>query len=169
MVVTTDGLLHQELKLNENFKEQSTSFLSFQLLPEVSQCLSVPHAWPQASSACIVISVAAGAALGSACRLRGHLRLEPAGPGPAPDEDSPSGLLRSQLPDQGEEAGTARRPASPHSVPVWLGSSAGPAHQRPCPGWQPCLGGTWVWGCVTPPRTWVKLSTPTRGPLSQAE
>ncbi|KAI5281101.1 Denn Domain-Containing Protein 3 [Manis pentadactyla] len=37
VVVTTDGLLHQELKLNENFKEQSTSFLSFQLLPEQEQ------------------------------------------------------------------------------------------------------------------------------------
>ncbi|KAK2502568.1 hypothetical protein MC885_010077 [Smutsia gigantea] len=53
VAVTTDGLLHQELKLNENFKDKSTSFLSFQLLPEVSQCPSVLHAWPQAASACI--------------------------------------------------------------------------------------------------------------------
>lgn len=35
VVVTSSGLLCQELKISENFKETSTSFLSFQLLPEV--------------------------------------------------------------------------------------------------------------------------------------
>lgn len=37
MVVTTAGFLHQELKIGENFKEISTSFLGFQLMPEQEQ------------------------------------------------------------------------------------------------------------------------------------
>lgn len=35
MVVTTGGSLRQELKVEENSKDPSTSFLGFQLLPEV--------------------------------------------------------------------------------------------------------------------------------------
>uniref|UniRef100_G1QLP1 DENN domain-containing protein 3 n=1 Tax=Nomascus leucogenys TaxID=61853 RepID=G1QLP1_NOMLE len=34
MVMTTNGFLRQELKIEENFKDTSTSFLAFQLLPE---------------------------------------------------------------------------------------------------------------------------------------
>lgn len=37
MVMTTNGFLCQELKIEEHFKDISTSFLAFQLLPEVSQ------------------------------------------------------------------------------------------------------------------------------------
>ncbi|XP_034524566.1 DENN domain-containing protein 3 isoform X5 [Ailuropoda melanoleuca] len=37
VVVTSSGLLCQELKISENFKETSASFLSFQLLPEQEQ------------------------------------------------------------------------------------------------------------------------------------
>ncbi|XP_059971573.1 DENN domain-containing protein 3 isoform X1 [Mesoplodon densirostris] len=37
VVVTTAGSLHQELKIGENFKEISTSFLGFQLMPEQEQ------------------------------------------------------------------------------------------------------------------------------------
>ncbi|XP_049556389.1 DENN domain-containing protein 3 isoform X4 [Orcinus orca] len=37
VVVTTAGFLHQELKIGENFKEISTSFLGFQLMPEQEQ------------------------------------------------------------------------------------------------------------------------------------
>lgn len=35
MVVTTSGVLCQQLKLDENFQERRTAFLGFQLLPEV--------------------------------------------------------------------------------------------------------------------------------------
>uniref|UniRef100_A0A2K6FI47 DENN domain-containing protein 3 n=1 Tax=Propithecus coquereli TaxID=379532 RepID=A0A2K6FI47_PROCO len=37
MAVTTNGFLRQELKIEENFGEMSTSFLAFQLLPEQEQ------------------------------------------------------------------------------------------------------------------------------------
>ncbi|XP_054216125.1 DENN domain-containing protein 3 isoform X5 [Homo sapiens] len=37
MVMKMNGSLHQELKIEENFKDTSTSFLAFQLLPEEEQ------------------------------------------------------------------------------------------------------------------------------------
>nr|XP_055205340.1 DENN domain-containing protein 3 isoform X8 [Gorilla gorilla gorilla] len=37
MVMKRNGSLHQELKIEENFKDTSTSFLAFQLLPEEEQ------------------------------------------------------------------------------------------------------------------------------------
>ncbi|XP_074209274.1 DENN domain-containing protein 3 isoform X1 [Camelus bactrianus] len=37
MLVTTNGFVRQELKINENFTEISTSFLGFQLIPEQEQ------------------------------------------------------------------------------------------------------------------------------------
>lgn len=35
MVMTTSGFLQQELRIGENFQEMNTSFLDFELLPEV--------------------------------------------------------------------------------------------------------------------------------------
>lgn len=71
MAVTTGGLVVQELKVDENFKEMRTSFLSFQLLPEVPT-LAVPsgHAldWPVATGH-TTVSVSAGAALDGVCRV----------------------------------------------------------------------------------------------------
>lgn len=45
MVVTTSGVLCQQLKLDENFQERRTAFLGFQLLPEVPRA---PAARPPA-------------------------------------------------------------------------------------------------------------------------
>lgn len=41
MVVTTSGVLCQQLKLDENFQERRTAFLGFQLLPEQGQLWAV--------------------------------------------------------------------------------------------------------------------------------
>lgn len=94
MVMKMNGSLHQELKIEENFKDTSTSFLAFQLLPEVSQQgLWAQHARGPGPIAHTVPCVSGGAAVGGLCRTQRGLHLEPEGPGPAPAEGAPQGLL----------------------------------------------------------------------------
>lgn len=143
--MAVNGRLRQELKIDENFKE-NTSFVAFQLVPEVPSSVSV-CAPPQAVSTCILTSVSAGAAVGGVLGIRRHLHLGPEGPGPAPGEDSPARLLPGQLHDQGEEAGKAGPPARTRlqggdglGEPFHhLVSRALTAHrQGPLPGWAVC-------------------------------
>lgn len=100
----------------------------------------VPPCHWAATARVVTRSPLAGAALGGLCRVRRHLRLEPAGPRPAPAEDPPAGLLQDPLHDPGEEAGTA--------APGLL-VRAGP-------------GRTWVCGCPRAPHTseWAACAVP---------
>lgn len=70
VVVSVNGFPRQELKIDENLGGISTSFLGFQLMPEVpsSVCVSRVQRWP--ATAHTVVSVSAGAALGGVCRIR---------------------------------------------------------------------------------------------------
>lgn len=103
--------------------------------------------------------------MGGACGLRRPLHLGPAGPGPAPAEGAPAGLLRGQLHAQGEEAGKAGptplssrtpacRPRGHACPPSFRGRRLAPTHEGPLswaglgaadgPGflWQIWVGGT---------------------------
>uniref|UniRef100_A0A2K5E160 DENN domain containing 3 n=1 Tax=Aotus nancymaae TaxID=37293 RepID=A0A2K5E160_AOTNA len=65
VVMTTNGFLRQELKIEENFTDTGTSFLAFQLLPEVpQQGLWAQHARGLGPTAHTVPCVSAGAAVG---------------------------------------------------------------------------------------------------------
>lgn len=140
--MTSGGLLCQELRVSENFKDISTSFLSFQLLPEVS-VRAVASVWAgppgrRATGSHTVTCLSAGAALGGLCRPRQHLHVEPEGPDPAASGGSPPGLLRGQLHDQGEEAGKAGSHAPPGAQllpwPRPLAACPGRTRMRGCTG-----------------------------------
>ena len=51
--------------------------------------------------------------MGGLFQVRQHLRLEPGGPGAAPAEGLPPGLLGDHVHDQGEAAGEAGPPPEP--------------------------------------------------------
>lgn len=108
-IVAVNSSVRQELRIDETFQEPSTTFVAFQLLPEVP----ARPPWgparrrhpPAPASTRMALSASAGAAVGRVRGVRRPVRLGPEGPGPAAREGAPARLCPGHLHDPGEEAG----------------------------------------------------------------